>query len=1045
MRPLKLKMNAFGPYAALEEVNFEELGERGLFLITGNTGAGKTTIFDAITFALFHRTSGTDREITTLRSDYAAASEETFVELTFYHMGRVYRIYRSPQYDRPKKTGQGMVTQTAKAKLFREPDTPIEGIKQVNEAVEDLLRINYDQFKQISMIAQGEFREVLYADTKKRGEILQKIFATESYRKMASIMDEKRKETYGQVQDTLKSIDQYFSGIQYEKDSILEKEIETLKGTQYKLEEKVAVLEKAIEEDEQRIQRKDAEYKEKQGIAAEKEKAFTLICTTNELFQKYEKCQTEKQNLDNERESKRKEEELLNKQKTVLYDVNPLREAYVEIKKTKDETEAQLRVEEEFYEKTKTELEQELELCKAAEGKKEFAQEMQRKAILIAESREKYQKRDELREQKSYLGRVKEGLIKKKAGLQKDKNETEDQISLKKQKIEELAEIPQICIKLEQDCGKLQETTAEMWRILEREFKKIEKQKQELENAQNVFLKKRDAYEFVNEAYRQMERSLEESRAGILASNLKKGVPCPVCGSLEHPNLAKLSEHAVTEEQVEACKEKCKKAEQEKTDANNEAIQKNSEYHVQLKYLIQDVSDYIEIKANTEIAVMKSAFSAAYERTCKQRDTQKQLLDESVLKKDELYSLQKQLEEKSKQLEKIREELEQIVQDDAKVEADYARVKGQLQELEGLSFASLDEALAEQKRLETEEKSILDLIQKRKETVEGKREQLVASSTRIENVKKQLEGFSEEEQRKEALYMEKKMQAGFAQEEIEKYLVPKKLIQDTENAIQDYYMRLAIADSNLKSAKEAILGKERKDEDLSAKEAKDSKHAEKLVHDELIQLQNRKTRNLESLNEIQKQKKHADKKIKQLTLYQNMADLLNGRTTGKNKTSFETYVQMAGFDGIIRAANRRLLPMSGGQYQLFRHEDAQAKGNIALNLDILDHYTGKKRPVNTLSGGESFMASLSLALGLSDLVSANAGGIRVDTLFIDEGFGTLDETSLQDAIAMLQELSNSNKLIGIISHREELKQEISKKIQIYKTNKGSRLEINLEC
>ena len=154
---------------------------------------------------------------------------------------------------------------------------------------------------------------------------------------------------------------------------------------------------------------------------------------------------------------------------------------------------------------------------------------------------------------------------------------------------------------------------------------------------------------------------------------------------------------------------------------------------------------------------------------------------------------------------------------------------------------------------------------------------------------------------------------------------------------------------------------------------------------------------------------------------------------------------MSGFDGIIHAANRRLGPMSSGQYQLFRHEDAQAKGNIALNLDILDHYTGKKRPVSSLSGGESFMASLSLALGLADLVTANAGGIRIDTVFIDEGFGTLDEKSLQDAISMLQELSNSNKLIGIISHREELKQEIPKKIQIHKTNRGSTLEINIEC
>ena len=184
-------------------------------------------------------------------------------------------------------------------------------------------------------------------------------------------------------------------------------------------------------------------------------------------------------------------------------------------------------------------------------------------------------------------------------------------------------------------------------------------------------------------------------------------------------------------------------------------------------------------------------------------------------------------------------------------------------------------------------------------------------------------------------------------------------------------------------------------------------------------------------------------KLEEVTMLKNLSDILQGKVTGKNRTSFETYVQMAGFDDIIRAANKRLQPMSGGQYQLYRHEDLEAKGNVALNLDILDNYTGKKRPVSTLSGGESFMASLSLALGLSDRVTASAGGIKIDTLFIDEGFGTLDEKSLNDALLMLNQLTDSNKLIGIISHREELKEVIPKKVLIKKNNKGSKIETDL--
>lgn len=874
-------MNAFGPYAALEEVNFEELGEKGLFLITGNTGAGKTTIFDAITFALFHRTSGMDREITTLRSDYAKSSEETYVELTFSHMGKEYRIYRSPQYDRPKKNGQGFVTQTAKAKLFREPETPIEGVKQVNEAVEAILRINYDQFKQISMIAQGEFREVLHADTKKRGEILQKIFATEGYRRMAFIMDQRRKESYGKMQDTLKSIDQYFAGIQYENGSEYTKEIDRLKETQYQLDEKVDVFEKVLVEDEKQIQLWEQEVLKRQEVAAEKEKIFTLIQATNKAFQTYEKIQIEKEGLELQKPKILEAEEKLQKQKTAVYEIQPKREAYLEAERTKKRTDSLKQREEKLWEEAK----------KAAE-------------------------------QVDCL-----------ADLEKSSD---------------------LCTKLEQACGKLSEKEMQLWRILEETIPKLEAQ-------QAIYIEKRAKFDAVMENYQRMERALEESRAGILASHLKDGEACPVCGSREHPRPARLPEHAVTEEALKKYKENCSAAELQKNAAKEKAVALHSIYRTQLEYLQEEEASLSE---------MKLKLKSDYEQTSKERKAQE------------------------------------------------------------LAWKAEQKRLAELK------------VQRAK--VEAAKELAAVKKGSVENLSKQLEVLEKELQDKKSLYEEILGRCGFTEDTILEYLISQKQIESNEAGIQTYHTQMAVVISKLELAKQDIQGKEKMDESLARQEAAESKQVEREAKAALTKLQNRWERNQESLGQIRKQKKKAEKTLEELERYQNLSDLLSGKTTGKNKTSFETYVQMSGFDGIIRAANRRLLPMSGGQYQLYRHEDPNAKGNIALNLDILDHYTGKKRPVSSLSGGESFMASLSLALGLSDMVSANAGGIRVDTLFIDEGFGTLDEKSLQDAIAMLQELSNSNKLIGIISHREELKEEISKKIQIHKTNKGSSLEINIE-
>lgn len=924
MRPILLKMNAFGPYASYTEVDFAALGEKGLFLITGNTGAGKTTIFDAITFALFHRTSGTDREITTLRSDYAKASEETYVELTFSHMGREYCIHRSPQYERQKKTGQGTVLQTAKAKLFREPDTPIEGVKQVNEAVEDLLRINYDQFKQISMIAQGEFREVLYADTKKRGEILQKIFATEGYKKMAYLMENRRKETYGQMMDTLKSIDQYFAGIQYEETSQYAEKIKELKGTQYQIEEKAGVLEKIITEDAEHICEKQTELKMCQEKAAAKEKQYTLVHAANQLE---EQVLQEKRKLD----------------------------------------------------ATKVLIQKESGMLQKAEESRNLAEEKKKEAVILSRMEETYEKRERIRTQKKELEKQISQYKEKKTQMEEEQKELQEKLLWKRKRIEELAESPQLCIATEQICGKLSERFNELWKLMYEKLPSLKKEKKTLEDLQERFLKKRREYDIGAEEYRKKERMLEESRAGILAASLKEGEACPVCGSIEHPRLAVLSEEAVTEEDVKKAKEVCDTLESEKNKANEKAIQAFSKYQMQETFIREEIENVLQKKEFSEEAV-----KIALEETEKEKYKQEEVLKRCQKEKQELATLQKQVEAETEKIEKLRNALENYIVECVTIEKDIANVEEKLQEMKELPYATLAEAVSRKKQLEEEAAFILKQISLQQEKLLKAKEDETRQIATIDS-----------------LQMQQKQLGG------------------SHYGIQD--------------------------EVFAKQEAESARYEQNRIQQELTKLLGRKERNEDSLKQIQKQKSKVDKKLSEVTLYQNLSDLLNGKTTGKNKTSFETYVQMSGFDGIIHAANRRLGPMSSGQYQLFRHEDAQAKGNIALNLDILDHYTGKKRPVSSLSGGESFMASLSLALGLADLVTANAGGIRIDTVFIDEGFGTLDEKSLQDAISMLQELSNSNKLIGIISHREELKQEIPKKIQIHKTNRGSTLEINIEC
>lgn len=1052
MKPIKLVMSAFGPYASTAEVAFDRFGEGGLFLITGDTGAGKTTVFDAITFALFHRTSGTDREVNTLRSDFATGKEETFVEFTFSHGGRIYQIYRSPQYERAKARGKGFTTKTAKAKLLREPEEPIEGIKQVNEAVENLLRINYDQFKQICMIAQGEFREVLNADSKKRGEILQKIFSTEGYKKMAVLMEQRYKKAHGEIKELLRSVDQYFDGIEYEESSAYAQAIQEEKkhlyaDSHYQLEDKTNLLNSLIAEDTEKIGEKELQLQELSAKAEKKLRAYTLIQSANALFLKYDQFKAEKERLDAGKEALQKQILLVERQKKAVYEVKPVYDAYLTEQKKCQQAAERYRNAQQELEKAMKEEQQAQENWKTAESKKVLAEEKRQEAILLKQEEEKYHQKEVLQASFTECGEKRTRMAKEKEHRETKIKRLEKAVKERKEKLQELADCSRQYLLVENQQKKLEEECKILQMLFVEKIPKVKKLEEKLEQTQAVYHQKRSSFDLINEQYLSAERQMEETQAGFLASRLEKGKACPVCGSTYHPSPARLSESGVTEEEFRALKEQRSLAETEKNDAHEKAVKANTTWEAEQNVLQAQIVEEMEIRIEDvpkEYPALQQFIKEALENKQRKKEETTGNLKKLAEQKKEQEKLQGQTEQDLQELEKQREELEESREEFRQLETAYAELAGQMKGLEELKYKTLKEAKTIRIKLESEADGILQELEKQQQHLRTAKEQVSAKKATMESCKEQETELQKNVQERQQQYLEIREQHGFAgEEEFQAFLAEKEEILRKETAIQKRQEAMMVNETNLKSVEKELEGKERIPEEQAKQEAEESRLAQTKAQELLMDLKHRRERNSTILKKIEKKKENMEDKLKEAGMLGSLSDLLLGKTVGKNKTSLETYVQMSGLDGIVHAANRRLWPMSGGQYQLCRHEDPEAKGNVALNLDILDHYTGKKRSVSTLSGGESFMASLSLALGLSDCVSANAGGIKTETLFIDEGFGTLDEQSLNDAVHMLQELSGGNKLVGIISHREELKQEIARKIVINKSKRGSSLEMDL--
>ena len=919
MRPLKLKISAFGPYSGVTEFDFEKLGTGGLYLITGDTGAGKTTIFDAITYALYGEPSGKNREVSMLRSKYADDSTPTVVELVFSYRDKEYTVKRNPEYEREAKRGGGTTKQTANAEITYPDGKVVTKIKDVDNAIKEIIGIDRNQFCQIAMIAQGDFLKLLLAPTKERMEIFRHIFKTERF----ADLQERLKRESGKLSDecdaTKRSIKQYIDGIVCDEDNTDFIEVSKAKNGDLTIEDTISILEKIIADD------KNEELKvseEQEKLQKDTDEIKLIITKANEIISA-KKDLEENEKVSKEEESKQAElSEKLKEENAKQPEVKELNEKVAKIKALLPDYD-----------------------------------ELQAKECLFNKN-------------KQFIDNSAEAIEKLKADISNIEKEIES-LSEESKALDKAGEEK---LKLESEKRNLK-GNAEKLNALKQNLVALDKAQTDYDFALKDYKLKQAKAEQTDSDFKALNVAYLNAQAGILADTLKDDMPCPVCGSVNHPNIATKPKNAPTKEALEEL--------QNQVNKDNEAAN----------------------TARTNAGSFKGALDEKTENATKEI---------SILLGDvELCNAKATIDEKLEAIDNKITETEKLVSDaQKKVER-----KAEIGELIPQKYATL----------ETAKKKLTEITDEAK----NKTAENTVLEKRIAELKEKLTLESKEKAESEIESLTKKA------EQIVKAL------EVVQNAVNSNKEKIAA----LKSAKEEILKRIGKDTNIDLE--KETEKQQKLT-DELADLvkkskniHSRITANEASLENIKLKSGDLITTEKKYTWVKALSNTANGQLTGQQKIMLETYIQMNYFDRIIARANTRLMIMTDGQYDLVRRKEALSKsGQSGLDLDVIDHYNGSHRSVKTLSGGESFKASLALALGLADEIQSSAGGIKLDTMFVDEGFGSLDEESLAAAMKALSSLAESDRLVGIISHVGELKQKIDKQIIITKDKSGgSKAEI----
>lgn len=906
MKPKYLEMSAFGPYVGVTKVDFNLIGDKGLFLINGETGAGKTTIFDGIMFALYGKSSGDERTAKQLRSKYADDNTQTYVLFIFECGGKEYKIRRNPEYIRKRTRGEGFATENAAVELILPTGQAVTKIGEVDKYIKEIIGVDATQFSQICMLAQGKFRKVLTASTKERMDIFRRLFHTENYETFSTKIFEKTKELQKELdsqKDILKGLCRSIESTSPSHDE----EVERIKSGNLVINDIIAILETLEKEDSE---------------------------SENRLKEEENKLSEEKGRIEKRIQSKKDQDKIL---KEIEDNKGKLNIALEDLDKAKENYEKQKSREKEKNEK----IDEKFILSSLIPSYNELDNSISD----LGNAKTELEKAEYL---KGTDENIREDLIKKIDEIEKD-NETLKDISVR-------------VIKNEGEIEKIEKEIEKVNRVAEKKLS-YEKLKGELERKQEEFEKQKGKYDEIKSLYDSMESAYFSSQAGILAEKLEENKPCPVCGSTTHPNKAVKPVSAPTEEELKSLKNRRDREHSLYEEASKEAHNANTRFNLEEEELIKEVKEtFGDISIN----------DLDNEINLKQKELKASLNDLRVknisLRNDEERKTrnEEELESKKKDLEIIRNRINYYEKRIASFKATVDNIEAQIVEIKGkLKYGSLEELNKKIRGLELEIDDIENGIRDAQKSFEE-------INTKVEKLKSSIETLSGQLKKDEDIL-------------------------------------LGELETRLKELKVELIVKEKEHDDVYA----------------------RLNGNREVLKKVNNSKKEIENLEERYSTISELNNVVNGKLSGK-KIDLETYVQITYFDRIIQRANLRLLNMSGGQYELKRRETETMTKEQGLDLDIIDHNNNSSREANTLSGGEGFIASLALALGLSDEIQSSAGGVRLDTLFVDEGFGSLSGNYLGQVMNALNSLTEGNKLVGVISHIEELKQRIDKRIEVTK-------------
>ena len=1093
MRPITLTISAFGPYAAETVIDFAGLGDHGLFLITGDTGSGKTTIFDAITFALYGEASGDVRETGMFRSKYAAEDVPTFVELEFIYRRQRYTIRRNPDYMRPKGRGTGYTLQKADAVLvYPDGRQPVTKTRDVTKAVEELIGLNYSQFTQIAMIAQGDFQKLLLAGTADRSVIFRQIFHTGLYQQVQIRLKDAAKECYKQYDEMRRSISQYLAGISSGEEPSVSTELEQLKKEKFegKLGRGLELLQQLLLLDREAINVLDDRLGRIENGLQEADQQLGKVLQGRRIKEELEKNQECLQNhlpklkeLEKAKEKAQEEALACGPLEEKIRSGRQLLDRYLQLEQLEKQLGEQAKEQEKLLsDQADMEALREQTAHSINDGKQELIRYQtagEERERLLHQRDEAKRLSDRLLQSRETYGTAKkqaEEEASKKAQMLEKERRQKERLSAYEEQWSKVKQSDLVLAKLQQESVLLEQNIKQAVRVLRQgeNARKLEAEKLRKQQRYQETCAFRDQKRTV---YQLLEQMFFDAQAGLLAQRLKDGERCPVCGSPQHPHLAVLPDQVPEKDELDREKAQVSKAEQlvqqqsaeiyylqqqieavwEEISADAEALlerQKPECPQGQLREppgdrmpeLIEAVKKYL-----MELEQTNRALKIRLDEAGKNR-AQELMLAEKVEKEREILAgIQQQLASQEQRIAVSGEKLEEALRQWNKSLED-AQAQGEqpakAEEAISIRLSCISRQLQENQQKLQRKKQLeetISALESRHKELEAGLSRILLKLERITVSREHLSGQKEE--LAESLGGSSRE---MLQQEMEEALLKKQQLEQAKAQADRSYGECQEQITGLRAAIAALQSQ--LEEHASLKEEEILARKEQLSEEKAVLSQKRADRyaaarnNQDIYRSVSSGRQTMLDAEQQYIWVKSLADTANGTLSGKRKIELETYIQMAYFDRILRRANLRLLTMSSGQYELKRQTDGDGKKEKAgLELNVIDHYNGTERSVKTLSGGESFQASLSLALGLSDEIQSAAGGIRLDTMFVDEGFGSLDEEALNQAMKALADLTEGERMVGIISHVSELKERIEKKIIVTKNRSrdgiGSRVQV----